>query len=446
MPIPRLLAAIGSLALSLAAVEAAALTVLNVGKQVVFDASRGRVRVAKDTGLAPLGNPLCGGDETRVQVASYPVATSRLVAQDEVVLPCERWRPLGKGFVYEDDGGAAGGVVKVAYSARKLVIELGGTAYQPLSGPVGYAELWFRVGTARILVRVHDFARNDAGQVVSRKPSKVAARGETLFWEVLHGTDKSEPHMQKALATLRKAAKKSKKDGRAPFLLGMMHLYRYGLFLDQRGRPTDAARSEIAAANEAFAMAGPRLWDGTVGDSRVPGFIAAAKFAEGYARGDDALMNEGIAEVHAAVDLNPFFNVFDLIPVIQALPPSDPRWQDAYADVVAYLEDPDTLACLGTQPEICANAGLAPHNTGGALVLFGDVYAKAGDATQATTWYTFAASIGGTPDDPWAFQPLAEARLADVEGRVARYLDADPENDDPVVGIGEENCAVCHNR
>jgi hypothetical protein len=160
-------------------------------------------------------------------------------------------------------------------------------------------------------------------------------------------------------------------------------------------------------------------------------------------------MNAGIADLAEAFALNPFFNVFDLIPVIQALPPSDSRWQQAYDDVITYLEDPETLACVGTQPEICANAGLAVHNTGGALVLFGDVYAKSGRpeaGERASFWYGLAQAIGGSPSEPWPFQALADARVLDVDNRIARYLDADPSNDDPIVGIREENCATCHNR
>jgi hypothetical protein len=428
------------------ATDGHALTVLTVGKQATFRGDEARVRIGRDPRLSPLAAPECGGDEMRVQLAAYPVATARLVAQDEVVLPCERWRKAGKGFVYEDETGAAGGVTKVAYSAKRVVITFGGPAYVPPLGPVGYLELWFQAGDTRFLTRFHTFARNDASEIVTRKVSKLAAEGEAIFWDVMHADDKSEAHMQQGLATLTKAAKKSKKDGRSPFLLGMLHLYRYGLFFDDAGQPTDASRDEILAASDAFAASGPLLWDGTTGDSRVPGFIAAAKFAEGFAVGDDALMDAGIADVQAAVDVNAFFNVFDLIPIIQALPASDPRWQDAFADVTSYLENPETLACLGDQPEICANEGLAPHNTGGSLVLFGDVYAKAGDLTQATTWYTLAQAVGGTPDTPWPFQAIADERVLDVENRVARYLDADPGNDDPVIGTQEETCATCHNR
>ncbi|HWP65344.1 MAG TPA: hypothetical protein VNO26_05470 [Candidatus Limnocylindria bacterium] len=447
MPIPSLAAVLaGCFLLLVDARGATALTVLTVGKQAVFTPEKGRVHVGRDPRLSPVADPRCGGVETRVQLASYPQATNRLVAQDEVVLPCERWRKTRKGYAYEDPAGTAGGVAKVIYSARRLQVHFGGDHYTAPDGPVGYVELWFTVGAARLLARFHNFTTNDATKLATLKPSRQAAEGEALFWAVLHGDDTSDATQRAALDLLAKASDKNRKDGRSPFLCGMMHLYRYGRFLDAAGQPTAAARAAIDAAVDAFEVAEPRLWDGTRGDSRVPGFIAAAKFTQGFAHGNESLMNEGIADLQEAVEINAFFNVFDLIPVLQALPPGDPRWQQAFEDVTTYLEDPATIACVGTQPEICGNAGLAPQNIGGALVLFGDVYAKADNLERAAFWYGLAKAIASAPGAPWAFQDLADQRVLDVENRIARYQDGDPANDDPIIGIGEENCAVCHYR
>ena len=446
MRITHLVAALAGTALLSPAASATTLTVLTVGKQAIFTADEGRVRVGRDPRLSPLSNPLCGGVETRIQLASYPQATNRLLAQDEVILPCEKWRETGKGFAYEDASGSAGGVTKIIYSRKRLQVQFGGEHYVPLPGPVGYAELWFTVGDTRLLARFHNFTTNDATELVTVKASKLAADGEWAFWEVLLGDDKSDENQVKALTLLGKATNKDRKDGRSPFLCGMMHLYRFGLFYDGAGKPTAASRAEIDAAVDAFEVAEPRLWDGTSGDSRVPGFVAGARFSQGYAHGREDLMNEAIADLEAAVAVNPFFNVFDRIFVIQALPRTDPRWQDAFDIVITYLEDPETVACVGEQPEICGNDGFTVHNTGGSLLLFGDIYAKAGNAERAGFWYALAKAFGGSPESPWPFQALADERVLDVENRVARYLDEDPDNDDPVAGLREENCAICHNR
>src|SRR5262249_24527316 len=144
---------------------------------------------------------------------------------------------------------------------------------------------------------------------------------------------------------------------------------------------------------EAFAAAVPLLWDGRAGDSRVPGFAAAARFARGIADGDDARAAAGLADLDAALAVNAFFNVFDLIPAIQAVPRTDPRFQPAVDHVLAYLGDPETLACGTAQLEICNNQGLAPRKLNGSTLLFGDVYAKAGDVTGARNWYSLAAAL-----------------------------------------------------
>jgi hypothetical protein len=72
-------------------------------------------------------------------------------------------------------------------------------------------------------------------------------------------------------------------------------------------------------------------------------------------------------------------------------------------------------------------------------VLFGDIFAKAGDAMRARGWYQFAA---GSAD--WSFAALAQQRVDTTEERVALYMDADPSNDPQLAGLGAENCAICH--
>jgi hypothetical protein len=329
------------------------------------------------------------------------------------------------------------------YTRDALVVKLGGAGYTPPGGPVGYVELWLNLGSTRLLARFHNFRVNTATQLVTRKTSAAAAKGEAAFWDVLTADDRSEVRQQAALRALGQASRRSKQDGRSRFLLAMMHLYRFGNRIQGYDAVSDEAKAEIRAADEGFAAAVPLLWDGTAGDSRVPGFAAAAKFARGIVEGDEARAAAGLVDLNEALRVNAFFNVFDLIPVVQALPRTDPRFQPAVDAVITYLSDPGTLSCVGTQPEICANAGLAPRNLTGATLLFGDVYAKAGNLAQARGWYAIAA---GTASPTYRFFELAQNRFADVEARVARYLDDDPGNDDQIIGVGEENCAVCHNR
>jgi hypothetical protein len=129
---------------------------------------------------------------------------------------------------------------------------------------------------------------------------------------------------------------------------------------------------------------------------------------------------------------------------MQFLPASDPAFQQAYASFTSYLENPETLGCVVSQPEICANAGFAPRNVQGALTLFGDLYAKAGDVAKAKMWYDLVALFPDTAT--WNFRAALQERKADPAARIALYADADSSNDPPIIGAGPEACAVCHNR
>ena len=143
------------------------------------------------------------------------------------------------------------------------------------------------------------------------------------------------------------------------------------------------------------------------------------------------------------LEINQFFNIFDFIPVIQAVSPTDPLFTLAFTEVDDYLSNPEVFGCITTQPELCGNTGLAPHNAEGAVLLFGDVYAKAGDLAQAQTWYDLAKFLGGL-NPPWQFQAVADERAANAATRVALYQDGDPSNDPPIVGAASEACAFCH--
>ena len=433
--------------------EARALTVLTVGKTAVFALRHGvptaRIAIGRDPAFATLADPTCAGGATmRLQVAAYPQATVRLDAQDPVALPCKAWARRGDGYVYRDAAAAAGGVRKVVYSRARFLARFEGGTYRHVAGPLGYAEVWIQIGGERLLGRFHSFRQNGADRIVTRKPSAAAAAGEAGFWQVLHGVDHSPENQARTLVALAKAAKRDRKDGRPPFLLGMLHLYRFGQATVRYDAATTAARDELVAATEAFATALPLLWDGTHGDSRVPGFVAAADFTLGIVDGDAARQAKGLADLKAAVAVNDFFNVFDLIPVVQALPPTDPRFAEVFGLLAGYVGDPATLGCVGTQPEICADAGLAPRNVAGALMLFGDVFAKAATldpayVAQAETWYAIA-SIGASATPGYRFADAVTARLGHAAERAALYQDDDATNDPPIIGAGPEACAVCH--
>jgi hypothetical protein len=355
-------------------------------------------------------------------------------------LDCAKWRTVRGGYRYTDPDGT---VRRIRYGKRGLRIDVGGAGFTPQTGPVGFAQVELAIDDVTLRARAHNFSRNDAQAIRSRKPSAAAAAGEAGFWDALTGDDSSEAREQE---TIRNLGKATKRDGRSRFLLGMMHLYRFGQRVTRYDAVSTEARDELVQANAAFAASAPLLWDDATatGDSRVPGFAAAAKYTQGVVDGDATLRAAGLADLARAVEVNAFFNVFDFIPVLQSLPPSDPAFGEAFTFVTTYLNDPDTLACVVTQPEICANEGLAPRNLQGSLTLFGDLYVKNGDVSQADFWWGLANAFPETAT--WRFKSILDERRANAAARAALYADADPSNDPPLVGAAGEACAVCHNR
>jgi hypothetical protein len=440
-----------------AGARAEALTLLSAGKVAIFrdrlgsDKDGALIRFGPNRGLATLIDPTCtSGNPATLEIASYP-QTNVVVSQGLVTLRCEHWRETRAGYVYEDATGAAAGVRKIVYSRRKLVIRIQGAGYQHVAGPVGYVEAWFGIGTERLLGRFHNFRKNEQGLVMTRKPSHAAAEGEQAFWDVLWGDDDSETRQQVALHCLSRAARRDKRDGRSRFLLGMMLLYRFGQTTPSYLTASDASRELIRAAQEAFDAAVPLLWDGTKGDSRVPGFAAATTYVHGVVHGDAALAMQGLAALDESVAINPVFNTFDLIGVVpQAILPTDPL----YARVLAVMDtalNPQNANCVVTQPEVCGNVGMAPSNIFGAFLLFGDLYAK---GLVLDDPYPFRGArnlynltVGFSANSTWnpAFKALAAERLATVDERVALYQNGDPSDDPPLIGSGRgEACRTCH--
>lgn len=434
--------------LALCPSPAQALVLLTEGKLAIFrhdpasGAGSARILVGRDRALAELRDPTVCPASASLQIASYPSALNLVVGAPPVELPCERWAEVPGGYEYRDPTGSAGGVRHVRYATGGLSVYAATPGFAPVVGPVGYAQLWLTVGDARYLVRFHAFAENDETVVAARRPTREAAAGEAAFWDTLWGdADRSD----EALRLLRRAVARDRNDGRSHFLIGMMHLYLYGREGADPLRPSARGKRHVVAARHAFDRAVPLLWDGVSGDSRVPGFAAAATYAKGVGLGDAATTERAIAELEHAAEINTLFNSFDLFAVAPAVPWNDPL----YARVLALLDETffEVARECSTQSEICFNDGMAPHNVEGTFLLFGDIYAKGGRVEQARSYYEAALSIGeGSGWDP-RFVATARERVATVEERAALYQDGDPTNDPPFVGSGgASSCAYCHRR
>jgi len=434
--------------LLLVAARADAITLLTEGKVGIFRydpataTGSAQIRVGRDRALAALQDPTVCPASATVKIASYPTALNLVVGGPSVDLPCERWSRVPGGFLYRDPSGAAGGIRTVRYTERGVAIDAVTPGFEPVVGPVGYVEVWLTVGSERYLVRMHNFVANAESAVIAKRPSREAAAGEAAFWDTLWG---DAERGDEALDLLARAVARDRRDGRSHFLIGMMHLYRYGQQVADPLHPSAQGKRSVVSARSAFDRAVPLLWDVTTGDSRVPGFAAAATYAKGVGFDDTATTERGIAELEYATSINTLFNAFDLFALAPAVPPNDPF----YARVLELLDVtfPEVATLCGTQGEICFNDGMALHNLEGTFILFGDIYAKGGRTESARGYYQSALALGEKSGWDPRFVATARERVANVAQRVALYQDGDRSNDPPFVGSGgASSCAYCHRR
>jgi hypothetical protein len=129
--------------------------------------------------------------------------------------------------------------------------------------------------------------------------------------------------------------------------------------------------------------------------------------------------------------------------VAPVTPGASPYYQDRILPLVDFIFE-DNLTCPFTIPEICNNAGMAPHNFEGTLLLLGDIYAKGGRLANAEIWYSLAQATGRRTG--YRYQAIIDERIATAAARVALYQDADPGNDPPLIGGGGASCIYCHNK
>lgn len=263
----------------------------------------------------------------------------------------------------------------------------------------------------------------------------VAAAGEEAFWDTLSGVANRQ---QETIDLLSTAVATAPGDGRSFFLLGMMHLYRVGQNLTDYADPSPFARAEAERAQAALDAAVPL----SSADRRVPGFRGAATFLRGVVLDSADVRALGLQQLRDAIELYPEFNNFSFL---GAVAPVVPRTDPLFEEALDLVREAIAGGCSPfTEPVICGNAGKAPHNVQGAMMIFGDMFAKAGDASAAITYYSIGLNIEGA--ETWPFRQAGQERLANVADRVARWTDEDPDNDPAFIGRGPEACAICHYR
>ena len=262
-------------------------------------------------------------------------------------------------------------------------------------------------------------------------PGGDAAAGEVAYYETLNGV---APRDQEAVDWLTAATGEAPQVGRPWFLLGMMHLWRVAQAWTDPAHPGRFVQEESVLGREALERAVVLVPE----DTRIPGFLGAARYNEGVVLGDPAIAGDGLRVLRDSMSINFLFNSFDFV---GAVPPTVHGDDPLMAESLDYIERGLTLLD-GCTPQICGNQGRAPHNGEGTFLLFGDTYAKAGDRAKALEYYGFSDAVASITS--WEMRPLVRERIATIDARIAAYRDEDPSNDPTIIGQGGGGCSYCH--
>lgn len=405
--------------------------------------------------VAKLTTRSSGGQVAKVQFKGIPggdhpfcpnSSSLRLIAEGfdsgELELDCANWSgaPTAR---YRPSGSEGFGLHSIIFRRHirsgKLKVKFSNKIEEIVSAPTSFLELRLAINgiETRYCGRFDAWRRNADGRILSEKTSVAcpAYTGERAFFDTLTDTADSS---DSAVAELGQAIADVPGDGRAAWLLGMVHPLRFGRIADYAA-PSQEAQDEALAARAALELAVPLL----AGDARIPGFSGAAGYLAGVVTGDAVLEAEALQQMRDAIVEFPEFNVFDFAGTVPGVvTPSDPL----FAEAVAYLDVGLATGCSPfNNPTLCGNAGKAAHNVEGTGLLFGDILAKNGDRNGALEWYDIARLWDdGAGGNDWDYRFMLDDRLANLDARIALYADSDPSNDPRVAGTGAENCLFCH--
>ncbi|MFK7926633.1 MAG: hypothetical protein AB8H79_00475 [Myxococcota bacterium] len=201
-------------------------------------------------------------------------------------------------------------------------------------------------------------------------------------------------------------------------------------------------------------------------DSRLLGFQGAFRQAVGSIEGRASDQRKGWFETKRSTRRWPEWGAFTQAYGLVSLDPShrlypkaiELMWLtlDECSDTTVPRQDLDWLAHSAVHPSVdewdtraCLNTDVVEHNLEGFFLVFGDLYAKAGDVDKAKMMYDNA--LGIDPDATWPFRFVAQERLDALSSLPARFANqpAQVPSADPTQNLvfnGPISCAVCHQR
>lgn len=226
-------------------------------------------------------------------------------------------------------------------------------------------------------------------------PLGVAARAERIFFEALNRRPESRPE---AVNALQEALSAEPSSGQLNLWLGLSHLW-----ITAESRADSPETIEHAILAEHYLVVAGRLMPE---DDRIVSWLAPVRILLAERSGDKKAVEQGWAEMRAAVHRDPCFHA-----VAMAI-----LCFDKPADSREFGEGLDALrraaACGSDDPSV-QNRERWPHNLEGFALALAQYELKAGNRQRAETMLMFAQERPSYP--AWPHRALLEAMLANID-------------------------------
>jgi tetratricopeptide (TPR) repeat protein len=256
------------------------------------------------------------------------------------------------------------------------------------------------------------------------------------FWDTFSKNDTAMRAM--AITALEQAVQQHPSEAEFSLLAGLANLWRLAV-------PTSAeANNQLGFLLAAIKSKNQleRASKLCPSDYRIGAWLGPLLVNIGKNAMDQATVDKGLAVLQEGIAHYPSFVLFSQLLIYADRPRGDVDFQKALDAINSNLAQ--CLMPTGSVDPACTNSAKVPHNREGGMVFLGDIYAKAGQRSDALSVYEAAKKV---PEyATWPYQQLLNSRIANIDARIKLYDDADPKNDPDNVWSGTLQCAICHHR
>ena len=311
--------------------------------------------------------------------------------------------------------------------------------------------VWGLAGCAAACVAGRPAASPPADQDARRPP--LAELADSSFWRVFHaGSYDSIPQV---MVLLKAAYLQDPSDSRLAAHIGFLHAWR----LAERARLARVPPGIIDDATLARTYFDRARLVARDYDARIHGFAAAFRMTEGEIHRDSVTTSRALRDGREAAARWPEFNWFTIGYTLSTKPHDSPLFNEAIEMQWRTMEacsrrgidrsNPaagPVLEAEATEQDsrkrrACWNSWIAPHNTEGFFLNFGDMLVKAGQWRTAQQVYALAR---GMPSySTWPYRDTLERRIVQAPANVGLLRE---ENGRSLMIRSRFACVACHQK